>query len=289
MSLSDLFTKKNMESALLWGSVFFSAVFCALVAADVTRSAVSVRPSVYVPSFPERVSKKRTLPLDERLAGFSDLLRYNVAKNRGGGAGSAGTGDDQISSASPSSIVLKGVVMGESASCAVVSAGGSEEVVHLGDRIAGGRIVAVLEDRIVIEDNFRRRSEITMPFGAAAEPSGDSEEQPRSGPSITRTVSKREFLSLFDPPDRLMKDLVLSPATKNDASYGIRIVSLNPSSLMASQMGLAAGDIILSINNKPLFSPEDGMAAYQAMKSEDEILFNIDRNGVLTDLKVVFN
>ena len=55
---------------------------------------------------------------------------------------------------------------------------------------------------------------------------------------------------------------------------------------MSSKVGLLPGDVLLKINNKSLTTPEEAMAAYSTIKNESEIVFKIDRNGKIFNLKL---
>ena len=55
---------------------------------------------------------------------------------------------------------------------------------------------------------------------------------------------------------------------------------------MSSKVGLRPGDVLLKINNKQLTTPEEAMIAYSTIKNENEIVFKIDRDGKVFDLKV---
>lgn len=288
MAISDLLTKKNIDGAVLLISAAFSAFFSAEIGCDICRNSFWKEPVMNVPAI---VRNERLKPAArDYLAGISSVLGYDKAVSR----------KSRISQPSSSQepeinlqdAVLKGVIAGDSGGFAVILSNGVEHVVTEGESIGSNKIISIYEDRVIMRSEGGALSELSLGYGASAlidEGSGNvSDDESQSSDPSVREVSKREFLDLFEPPDKLMNDIQLSPQAKDGSPYGIRIVALDPKSLMSSKMGLSAGDIILSINNKPLFTPEDGMAAYIAMKNEDEIVFKLDRGGSVSELKVVF-
>lgn len=288
MAISDLLTKKNIDVAVLLISAAVSAFFAAEIGCDICRNSFWKEPVMNVPAIVRKESFKPASR--DYLAGISSVLGYDKAVS--GKSRMSQPSASQEPEINLQDAVLKGVIAGDSGGFAVIFSNGSEHVVTEGESIGSNKIISIYEDRVIMRSEGGALSELSLAYGASVlidDGSGNfSHDESQSSDSSVREVSKREFLDLFEPPDKLMNDIQLSPQAKDGSPYGIRIVALDPKSLMSSKMGLSAGDIILSINNKPLFTPEDGMAAYIAMKNEDEIVFKIDRGGSVSELKVVF-
>lgn len=92
---------------------------------------------------------------------------------------------------------------------------------------------------------------------------------------------------MIDPPDRIAREIGFAPVSRDGKPYGIQLTFVKPGSFL-QQMGFMPGDVLSSINNKPLYTPEDGMLAYQMMKNEDTVDFKIDRSGKFMQLQIVF-
>lgn len=73
----------------------------------------------------------------------------------------------------------------------------------------------------------------------------------------------------------VLRDARVIPA--NDAD-GFRIINIQPDSIY-DQLGLADDDIIKSVNNQSLNSPEQAMGMFNALRHEDTISIDIVRNG----------
>jgi len=126
---------------------------------------------------------------------------------------------------------------------------------------------------------------------------GEQEEEVKPNPSpvpenaapgvVRKEVSRREFETMIDPPDRVAREIGFAPISREGKPYGIQLTFVKPGSFLQT-IGFLPGDALLSINNKPLYSIEEGMQAYMMMKNEDTVDFKIDRGGRFINLQIVF-
>ncbi len=226
---------------------------------------------------------------------ISDIMRYSLAKENSLPNNNENDVDiivtdtdnkDNTKEINIADISVTAIILSDFHSMAVFKTNSPEDtIVYEGDTIGKFKVQHIMKNKVILVDSKGKTFEKQMLFGAKVEPE-KKDDNDQTAKSTDISLSKREFLSLFDPPDKLMKDLILSPFSKNNRPYGIRITTLNPESIMSSKVGLRPGDVLLKINNKQLTTPEEAMIAYSTIKNENEIVFKIDRDGKVFDLKV---
>lgn len=92
------------------------------------------------------------------------------------------------------------------------------------------------------------------------------------GMSNTYIINKNKLLEITSNPQKMFSDIDLVPAAK-----GFMFKSIKPGSLFA-QMGLKPGDILLSINNESLNSPEDAFRMLGTIRNSPSFKVDILRN-----------
>ncbi|HSH12238.1 MAG TPA: PDZ domain-containing protein, partial [Desulfurivibrionaceae bacterium] len=66
--------------------------------------------------------------------------------------------------------------------------------------------------------------------------------------------------------------------SENNQQKGYRLVAVQNSKLL-NTLGLLPGDILLSVNGRAMSSIQEGLAAYQQVKSGGQVTIEINRNG----------
>ena len=88
----------------------------------------------------------------------------------------------------------------------------------------------------------------------------------------TYTVNRNELLEITSNPYKMFSDIDLVPTPK-----GFMFKSVKPGSLFA-QMGIKPGDILLSINNESLNSPEDAFRILGTLRNSQSFSVKIIRD-----------
>ena len=292
------YLKSNISFLCLLVSAILTAFFLSSVVInwEKNRLIYPITSESYIKNRPTKEVDDFNLS-DKYINNISDIMRYdlgveNLSKsislnNRFGSINNNQENKEEASNININEISVKAIIYGYHSLAIIKTNSPEDNILSEGDKIGQFTLKNILEDRVIFVDSKGKTFERQMLFGAELEPE-ESQEENSNTPSKKNEVnlSKREFASLFEPPDRLMKDLILSPYSKNNIPYGIRITTINPESLMSSKVGLLPGDVLLKINNKSLTTPEEAMAAYSTIKNESEIVFKIDRNGKIFNLKL---
>lgn len=292
------YLKSNISFLCLLVSAILTAFFLSSIVInwEKNRLIYPVTSELYIKNRPTKEVDDFNLS-DKYINNISDIMRYdlgveNLSKNtslnnRFGSINTNQENKEEASNININEISVKAIIYGYHSLAIIKTNSPEDNILSEGDKIGQFTVKNILEDRVIFVDSKGKTFERQMLFGAELEPE-ESQEENSNTPSKKNEVnlSKREFASLFEPPDKLMKDLILSPYSKNNIPYGIRITTINPESLMSSKVGLLPGDVLLKINNKALTTPEEAMAAYSTIKNESEIVFKIDRNGKIFNLKL---
>lgn len=98
-------------------------------------------------------------------------------------------------------------------------------------------------------------------------------------------LAKSEVMETLSHPEAYMKEMRILPYTKDNKPFGMRVMYLQPGSLL-NKMGVQAGDIIVSLNGQNMFTVEDAMTAYKTIEKEDHVAFQVERQGKMIPLEV---
>ncbi|MHC9541736.1 MAG: hypothetical protein AB9903_19695 [Vulcanimicrobiota bacterium] len=205
------------------------------------------------------------------------------------------TGPETVSDmmSSLASMKLVATIIGEGSSLAVINVAKKDEVVTLGQSVGGFTVKQIIRNKVLLTDGTKD-GVLRMKFGEIEEKPQTASAQPSPSPAkdetpgiIKKEMSRREFETMIDPPDRIMRDVGFATVSREGKPYGIQVTFLKPGSLLQS-LGFLPGDILISANNKTLTSPEEGFTAYQMMKNEDTVDFKVDRQGRFNQLQIVF-
>jgi len=171
-------------------------------------------------------------------------------------------------------LVLKGtVVPSAGAPYAIVAEkkGGVEQVVSIGEKVAGGAVVErILPDRIEILRNGRREVLLVV----EAEPAASAGVTVDSANSWRVAAAYRKRW-LNDLPT-LGRKVRAQPVKDKNGRVGFRLISRDKEILKS--VGLKSGDVIYEVNGVPLNNPAQALkAAGELMKSKEvTVLFGHD-------------
>lgn len=72
-----------------------------------------------------------------------------------------------------------------------------------------------------------------------------------------------------------------------EADRGVRLATVKPGSFV-SKVGLRAGDLVISVDGRPLRTPQDGVAALAWLRVADQVRVELIRNGQPITFQYVF-
>jgi type II secretion system protein C len=203
-------------------------------------------------------------------------------------ASTTGSGQE-ASSVNLGSLKLVATLIGEDSALAVITVEKKDEVVGVGQTLGNYTVKTIEKNRVILESGGQEMA-LRLKFGEQEE-----EPKPVASPTpenttpglIRKEVSRREFETMTDPPDRVAREVGFAPISREGKPYGIQLTFVKPGSFLQT-IGFLPGDVLASINNKSLYTPEEAMLAYQMMKNEDTVDFKIDRGGRFINLQIVF-
>ena len=234
--------------------------------------------------------KEKTKTIDEYLQNLKALFPEAVSTTSASqGEGASGGGQDEQQNAA---MKLVATILGDGSSLAVINVANKDEVVGEGQTV-GQYTVKEITKNLVMLENGGREMTLKMKFGEPDEPktspqASRSTQVAQTSPGVDiRELSRREFEELTNPPDKVARDIGFAPVSRDNRPYGIQLTFVKPGSLF-QKLGFLPGDILKTVNKKPVYSPEDAMMVYQMMKNEDTVDFSVDRGGRFTQIQFVF-
>jgi type II secretion system protein C len=205
----------------------------------------------------------------------------------------------------PKNINLKGTVIGDEMSIALLQVDGKDLTLHLGQKTGNFYLNSVSNTSITFSNGRDTRivamsidpdsalGEVPMPVPETVPtPPVDEVTSSELDGIISyqgdkRIVDRRKFDDLLKPPSRLAHEVKFLPNSKDGQPYGIKISYLKPDSFF-SRAGLRSGDVLIRTNDKVLQTVEDSFYAYQAFKNEDHLIMEVDRDGEIIHIPMEF-
>lgn len=165
-------------------------------------------------------------------------------------------------------------------------------VVHLDERIPNRGVVTAIErNRMTVRLNGGRIAtlEVAESSSGAAAPSTPGAPSARRSPegsaeyTITQTgpnqwlIPRSEAEKARGNLGQLLQQARMVPRLVNGATEGFVVAAIQPRSLLAS-LGIQRGDILLSVNDIPLDSPEKAMQIFTQLQEATRVTIGLSRN-----------
>jgi general secretion pathway protein C len=187
-------------------------------------------------------------------------------------------------------LVLNGVMATHTGGSALVAVKGQpQQAFGVGDEVLPGVVLsAVLQDRILLkrggmlEGLLLEGAADALLFSVGVVPVQDAlvpsqprvQSQSRDNGATRFVVSRETLRSQVQSPQELLSQAVVVP----NSGGGFALQEIESGSLI-EQLGLRAGDVILSANGQALRSTDDIMRAYQGSQGLNQIKLEVSREG----------
>ena len=184
-------------------------------------------------------------------------------------------------------LTLKGVLAQRETDrkLALIARGDKEEKVYrMGDRIQGGEIIRIQSRRVILRRNGVTESlklevkELGRSVAASGSQAGGGGGGIRQTGKHRREVSKSTLQKKLQNLPKLLQQAKAVPHKRNSEAVGFRVVNIQSGSVF-QDLGIEEGDVIRSVNGKPVRDPKQALQAYQDLKSADKFRVDLLREG----------
>lgn len=161
-----------------------------------------------------------------------------------------------------------------------------QEMVTLGSDVKGARVVRIFKDKVVL--NINGKDELLLMDMEESSEQASTAPPARSAPRgqvLSYNISRDLVQQSLDNLASVMSGVRVEPYFAGGKPDGFRVSRIDPGSLLTS-MGLQNGDIIKSVNDRPIATAEDAMRLYGAMKDSPFFRVGIIRNNNPTTLQI---
>jgi general secretion pathway protein C len=268
------------------------ALLCFVILAKLTADLFSYRLGH---TFPKSVRKVASVP---QPAAAEDLTAYAPVLEKGL-FGDATRGKlvpiqqniaaTAAPSTSQSDLVLLGTAVGsmrETFALIQKTSTKEERVFRLGDRVYDlGPLVNVKKEQAEIQSGGQRIKLMTP------EAAGTAQGQPAAGQTPVQSnslatqvgsgsyvIDQRALNASLDNIGQAMTDARLLPSMKDGKVEGFKASEVKPAGIFG-MVGIKNGDVLLSINDFPIDSPEKAIQSLVSLKGQSRIKLDIIRNG----------
>lgn len=190
-------------------------------------------------------------------------------------------------------LMLKGVVAVRPMrrALAIIAERGSatEKLYGQGEELAANVVIREIHpDRVIISRGGTLETLFLEGFEKPAPAPGPAGTEPRAraagdyiqprGDGINWLINQDYWAEKLADVPGLAREVGVEVYSENSQQRGYRLVAVQNSKLLHT-MGLLPGDILLSVNGRPMNSVQEGLAAYQQVKSGGQVTIEINRNG----------
>jgi len=178
-------------------------------------------------------------------------------------------------------LALLGTVFGTGEfDCAVIEEKDKKKqgLFKTGDTVASATVVRIMRGMVVLRVDGR--DEIL------AMEEGDKRSEVRGIKDIIK-VKKTDIDNAFKNMGKMLAQARIRPYFSAGKSDGFIISSIKSGSIF-QKMGMQNGDIIQSVDNQPIKSPDEMLKLYNSLKSGSAISLNIKRRGKEQNLEYIF-
>ncbi len=273
---------------------FLSIAVVAKVASDF----ISYRLSHTFPASGKRINPAPSVSSVEDLGFFSPILEKGLFGKATQGKLTPITATSEPSkkaAASPGDLVLLGTAVGsarETFALMQKSSTHEEQAFRLGEKVFDlGTLEAVNKDSVEIMSDGRRMKIVlpTASMGEAANNNPSQAPQTSAGlvPQVTSpgnyVIDQRALNAALDNIGKAMTDARLLPSVKDGKVEGFRVSEVKPAGIFG-MVGIKNGDVILSINDFKIDSPEKAIQSLAALKGQTSIKLDLLRDGKPTTM-----
>ena len=281
------FQKYHKQVNLLLLTLF--GLSCGLLAGTLLESAID--------QVPEREELDTSLPAQEALdlttADLNLILQRNIFDPEGRSTATfelqAGQGDaaETESGSPPQDMSLLGTVVAGDNSLALINTGRELDVYRLGDSLPGDGTVEDIQRNLV---NIRNRDssistlEILDDSAGAPLASRAPESTSAESPEV-RQVGENRWLIPAETAERTRQNLAeelrlaqMQPRIVDGQTNGFLIRMIRRNSIL-NKLGMRRGDVILSVNDMSLDSPEKALQVFQQLREARQIVVAVERQG----------
>ena len=198
-------------------------------------------------------------------------------------------GEEENNEPEPASLdlLLKGTVVGDKEeSLAIIrdQSNRSVDLYHVGDEVAGATLQKIRRGYVILEcDDDRMKLDLQdIKTASYSRPSRRRSRSPGAG-IVKRGRDRFEVPATvvdnaISDMGQLMRQARIKPHRKNGSIDGFKIYRIKRRSLFR-KIGLRNGDIIHRINGMDLRGPEQGLQAFEELRSARNIQLDITRRG----------
>jgi len=273
------------------------ALLCLIILAKLAADLVTYRLAQTFPATARKAAPPPPPLAAEDLMSFAPILEKGVFGKAAQGkltpvVQSAGT--KAAPTTAQSDLLLLGTAVGsfrETFALIQKTSTKEERVFRLGDRVFDlGPLVAVKKEVAEIQAGDQRIKILTTTAVAAEAAKPAAEPPPATAPAATPgtlatavgtgsyVVDQRALNNALDNIGQAMTDARLLPSSKEGKVEGFRVSEVKPQGVFG-MVGIKNGDVLLSINDFPIDSPEKAIQSFVSLKGQSRIKLDLIRDG----------
>ena len=176
---------------------------------------------------------------------------------------------------------LVGTIIINNEKYALINVGNNPKIVKIGSSVSGYTVKDIGKYYVVLSRNGKIYK-LTVKVDVASSKYTSRRSYQRIKSSSTDTVTykldRRYVEEQTSDIGKILKDVFVVPVVRNGETVGFKFRYVKPGSLLY-KYGLRSGDLILSVNDRPVRTVEEAFKIYNILRNESIVKVEVERRG----------
>ncbi len=176
---------------------------------------------------------------------------------------------------------LVGTIIINNEKYALINVGDNPKIVKIGNSISGYSVKDIGKYYVVLSKNGKiYKLTVKVDVASSKYTSRRSYQRIKSSSTdtITYKLDRRYVEEQTSDIGKILKDVFVVPVVRNGETVGFKFRYVKPGSLLY-KYGLRSGDLILSVNDRPVRTVEEAFKIYNILRNESIVKVEVERRG----------
>ncbi len=176
---------------------------------------------------------------------------------------------------------LVGTIIINNEKYALINVGNNPKIVKIGNSISGYKVKDIGKYYVILSKNGKIYKLTVKVDVASSKYTSRRSHQRIKSPStdtVTYKLDRRYVEEQTSDIGKILKDVFVVPVVRNGETVGFKFRYVKPGSLLY-KYGLRSGDLILSVNDRPVRTVEEAFKIYNILRNESIVKVEVERRG----------
>ncbi len=176
-------------------------------------------------------------------------------------------------------LTLVGTIIINNEKYALINTGNNPHILKIGSNISGYQVKDIGKYYVLLSRNGKVYK-LTVKVNISGTKYTSRRYRPKSTSTdtVTYRLDRRYVEEQTSDIGKILKDVFVVPVVRNGETVGFKFRYIKPGSLLY-KYGLRSGDLILSVNDRPIRTVEEAFKIYNILRNESIVKVEVERRG----------